>query len=336
MNPDMSDPFRTRAFWVALCASLVLAATCSSVAVAGECSTALPYPGDDATKVALAEWMANGARARGIPGELPVMGALVASGLANLRYGDADSVGFFAMRTGIWNTGRYQGFPEHPDLQLMWFIDYALTAREGQIAAGNPAYGLDPAGWGTWIADVLRPPEQYRGRYQLRLTEARELIGASCAGWPPPPAPPPAAQVPPTAPPPPIPQTAAPSVRAPVPDTSAPLVQLGGSLRQPALDRGAIVVTVRCPTERCLASATGALAIPGRTRPLLLRATPRQVASGQRVRLRLPMSLRMRRIARRALLRRSSLRATITVRVSDGAGNRTAHKRTVLVTRHPR
>jgi len=102
------------------------------------------------------------------------------------------------------------------------------------------------------------------------------------------------------------------------------------------LDRGAIVVTVRCPAERCLASATGALAIPGRTRPLLLRATPRQVASGQRVRLRLPMGPRTRRIARRALLRRSSLRATITVRVSDGAGNRTAHKRTVLVTRHPR
>jgi len=58
--------------------------------------------------------MAHGARARGIPGELPVMGALVESGLANLKWGDADSAGFFGMRVGIWNQGEYSGYPENP------------------------------------------------------------------------------------------------------------------------------------------------------------------------------------------------------------------------------
>jgi hypothetical protein len=47
--------------------------------------------------------MAYGAEVRGVPGELPVMRALVESGLKNLTYGDQDSVGFFAMRMGIWN-----------------------------------------------------------------------------------------------------------------------------------------------------------------------------------------------------------------------------------------
>src|SRR5207247_5254673 len=39
--------------------------------------------------------------------------------------------------------------------------------------------------WGDWIADVERPAEQYRGRYQLRLGEARGLLHS--AGPPEPP-----------------------------------------------------------------------------------------------------------------------------------------------------
>jgi hypothetical protein len=37
-------------------------------------------------------------------------------------------------------------------------------------------FGKDPSKWGDWIADVERPAEQYRGRYQLRLDEARSLL----------------------------------------------------------------------------------------------------------------------------------------------------------------
>jgi len=37
------------------------------------------------------------------------------------------------------------------------------TARVGTAA------GKDPSAWGEWIADVERPAEEYRGRYQSKL-----------------------------------------------------------------------------------------------------------------------------------------------------------------------
>jgi hypothetical protein len=146
------------------------------------CTSPVPYPGDDATREAIAQWMALGARARRVPGELPVMAALVASGLKNLSGGDRDEAGYFGMRIGIWNAGKYAGFADHPDLQLIWFIDQALAVWASRVAAGNLTFGNDPQRWGEWVADTLRPAEQYRGRYQLRLDEARNLIGASCTG----------------------------------------------------------------------------------------------------------------------------------------------------------
>jgi hypothetical protein len=128
--------------------------------------------------------MAHGARARGLPGELPVMASLVESGLHNIGGGDRDSVGFFQMRVEIWNTGDYAGFPDHPQLQLKWFGDQAIAVRARRIGEGDIEYGRDPSRWGEWDADVILPPAQYRGRYQLRLGEARQLIGRKCRGFP--------------------------------------------------------------------------------------------------------------------------------------------------------
>ena len=107
------------------------------------------------------------------------MGAVVESGLQNLTFGDADARGYFQMRESIWNTAATRGFPENPSLQLLWFTDYAT-----QFGARRAAQGIDnadPATWGEWVADVERPAEQYRGRYQLRLAEATELIAAGCS-----------------------------------------------------------------------------------------------------------------------------------------------------------
>jgi Ca2+-binding RTX toxin-like protein len=143
------------------------------------CSTPIAYPGDDASQEAIAGWMARGARARGLPGELPVMAALVESGLRNLQGSDRDSVGYFQMRVGIWNAGPYAGFPDNPELQLTWFVDQALAVLQQRIASGLPT---DPSAYGSWIADVERPAEEFRGRYQLRLDEARALVGTSCVG----------------------------------------------------------------------------------------------------------------------------------------------------------
>jgi hypothetical protein len=104
------------------------------------------------------------------------MAALVESNVKNLNYGDADSVGFFQMRLSIWNQGDYAGYPQNPGLQAKWFIDTALAVKRREIAAGNANFGKDASAWGEWIADVERPAEQYRGRYQLRLAEARRLL----------------------------------------------------------------------------------------------------------------------------------------------------------------
>ncbi|MEA2424415.1 MAG: hypothetical protein QOH13_825, partial [Thermoleophilaceae bacterium] len=162
-------------------AALVVAAALAAVpAGAASCSYPSAYPGDNAAKATLAAWMAGHAIEAGLPGELPVMGALVDSGLTNLKNQDSDSVGYFQMRTPIWDGGEYAGYGDRPSLQIQWFIDQALSARQRRLAAGDAAYGVDPSRWGEWVADVQRPAEQYRGRYQLRLDDARALIASGC------------------------------------------------------------------------------------------------------------------------------------------------------------
>ena len=132
------------------------------------------YPGDNASQAEFAAWMGAEAQKRGLPAELPVMASLVESNVRNLNFGDADSVGFFQMRVSIWNQGDYAGYPERPELQLKWFLDQAAAVKRQRIAAGKPVD--DPGSYGDWIADIERPAAQYRGRYQLRLDEARELL----------------------------------------------------------------------------------------------------------------------------------------------------------------
>ena len=107
------------------------------------------------------------------------MASLVESGLTNVQGGDADSVGFFQMRVGIWDQGAYAGFQADPEKQLQWFIDEAVALKEKRLSQGMTDFGQDPSKFGDWIADVERPAEEFRGRYQLRLDEARGLLTAS-------------------------------------------------------------------------------------------------------------------------------------------------------------
>ena len=131
---------------------------------------------DDPSRLAVAHWMASAAREAGLPGELPVMAALVESGLRNLPYGHADSVGLFQMRLGVWDRGAYEGYLARPELQLRWFVEHAIAVRDARRAGGDAGFGDDPASWGEWIADIERPFEAYRGRYAERLDEARALL----------------------------------------------------------------------------------------------------------------------------------------------------------------
>jgi cell wall-associated NlpC family hydrolase len=132
------------------------------------------YPGDDAGQADVAAWMAAEARSRGLPPELPVMAALTESNMKNLNYGDADSVGFFQMRSSVWDNGRYAGYADKPELQVRWFLDKALEVKQQRVAQGKSVD--DPGQYGDWIADVERPAEQYRGRYQGNYDAAHALV----------------------------------------------------------------------------------------------------------------------------------------------------------------
>ena len=131
------------------------------------------YPGDDAPKPQIAAWMAAEAKKRGLPAQLPVMASLVESNLTNVNYGDADSLGYFQMRVSIWERD-YPGFGKDPDKQLDWFLDTAEGVMKQRVERGQSID--DPNQFGEWIADIERPAEQYRGRYQLRLDEANKLL----------------------------------------------------------------------------------------------------------------------------------------------------------------
>ncbi len=135
------------------------------------------YPGDAAQPEQYAQWMAAAAQKAGLPPQLPIMAALTESGLHNLSGGDRDSMGFFQMRTSVWDQGEYAGYGQNPDLQLKWFITQALAIKEQRLARGETAFQSDPSQWGNWIADVERPQEDLRGRYQTHLDAANQLLG---------------------------------------------------------------------------------------------------------------------------------------------------------------
>ena len=103
------------------------------------------YPGDNAEPKEYAAWMAAAATKAGLPPQLPIMAALTESGMRNLSGGDRDSIGFFQMRTSIWDQGEYAGYGQNPDLQLKWFITQALAIKQQRLARGESAFVGDPA-----------------------------------------------------------------------------------------------------------------------------------------------------------------------------------------------
>ena len=265
-------------------------------AAAADCRV---YPGDYASSSAIAIWMADGAVRRGVPGELPVMGALVESGLRNAVVVGGDSVGFFQMRVGIWNQGEYAGYPDNPDLQLKWFLDQALAVKQSRVAGGDTTYGGSESRYGEWAADILRPAAEYRGRYQPRLSEARALIGAGCPG----------SVAPPTT-------GGLPDSNPPPPDTTAPSLTVA---RTSAGPRG-IVLAVRCD-EACVARARARVSVPGAARVYRVTSAPRAVGAGATARVRLRFRPGLRRALRRARADATRVSARVRLTVADAAGN---------------
>jgi hypothetical protein len=250
--------------------------------------------------------MAHGAKARVVPPELPVMGALVESGLRNLPPDGEDRAGYFRMRRSIWDHPPYAGFPSDPELQLRWFVVAALAVQTQRVDAGDTEYGKSEDSWGRWAADVLTPPEHLRGEYQPRLEEARRLIEPTCS-------------------------------------TGGVLGAGGGRAlavrfsvftTQPVVRQRGIVLRVGCPTRACLARAVVRFTLPDRRDAFASRVVRRgsrfvSLARGEASRLRIRFRPGLLRRVRRALARDVRLGARLTVGATDGAGSGVSRSRTV-------
>lgn len=286
---------------LAILGCALIATSLAASANAAVCGRAVPYPGNSATKVEYANWMANYAVVRDIPGELPVMAALVESDVKNLNYGDRDSVGFFQMRTSIWNQGEYRGYLKNPDLQMEWFTDTASKVRLQYIAAGKPDPASTSDTYGVWIADVERPAEQYRGRYQKRLEEARALVAETC-----------------------------PNLKRQDPNALRVAVTIPD--KQRSHRSGAIVAKLRCPAEPCNASANALVKLPGSRKLLRLSSDTLMLPAGKRGAVRVIVRRAVRTRLRRALSS-GSIRAQLRVTISDAQGRATSRTEKIRIVR---
>lgn len=117
-------------------------------------------------------------------------------------------------------------------------------------------------------------------------------------------------------------------------DDVAPGAELAGRLTQKLGRRVTVVVVCHSAVEDCIASAKGTLSIPGAAGVFRLGGVSGSVIpSGTRRKLRLRVPRKARGAARRALRRGQKVRAKLTVRVADAAGNTATLRRTVRVKR---
>ncbi len=176
--------------------------------------------------------------------------------------------------------------------------------RQTRLAAGRADPLSDDGQWGEWIADVERRAEQYRARYQLRLADAREMIGALCM--------PPGGD----------PSGGSPGPDAPDPsDVRAPRLALRLTQGQRPLRRRAILLRAGCPAEACAIAASGSIKLPGSKRVYRFASKPRRLASGRSTTVTLKLSKSLRRALKRAFESRGKASARVTIRAVDLAGN---------------
>jgi hypothetical protein len=169
--------------------------------------------------------------------------------------------------------------------------------RARAIAAGDAGFGTDPSRWGEWVADVQRPAEQYRGRYQLRLDESRGLILPPC-----------------------------PSGEQPAPEEIDDAVPPPLQVVRTAFRRRALLARVSCGQEPCTVTVTARLTVPaGAARVFRLRSRPADLAAGASRLVKLRFKPRLRRALRGA----RSAHARLRVLAVDAAGNATLARRGV-------
>jgi hypothetical protein len=99
-----------------------------------------------------------------------------------------------------------------------------------------------------------------------------------------------------------------------------PKLKLTAGKRQHALRKRAVRLRARCK-ERCVAIATGKVAIKGLKHGLRLKRLARALPGGKRKRLAIKLPRRTRRSVKRALARHHRVTATVTVVATDWRGS---------------
>jgi hypothetical protein len=290
-------------FFVRVVISCLVLAVGASPALADSCSYPTAYPGDDAPKAQIAAWMAGGAVQAGLPGELPVIAALVESNVANVPQGDRTTAGYFQMKVDTWNSGDYEGFPDHPQLQLQWFIDQAQKVRKAHYAKGETTFGESDTQYGEWVADIERPPEKNRSKFQPRLDEARSLIASGCSSAP-------DAQM--------------------IPDSTLPALRVKARRFQGPARTGFLSARASCGNEDCLLRAAAAVAVPGYA-PFRVSVVPRQVEQDQAIDFRLALTKRQRKLVGAAARAGECALGVIRVVAANDGGWRISASRTVFL-----
>ena len=121
------------------------------------------------------------------------------------------------------------------------------------------------------------------------------------------------------------------SMLTPGADVTPPALALAGRRTQRA--RGKITVVVRARGEALWATASGTVRVRGSRKGHRLRGVGRVlVPAGKRRTLTLRIPRRALRATRRGLRRHRSVRAVLTIRAFDAAGNSTARKRAIRLT----
>lgn len=133
--------------------------------------------------------------------------------------------------------------------------------------------------------------------------------------------------------PPPPPTQSPPATGVPPADTRRPVLRLSGRKVQRLKKKGMLSLTARAD-EAVSLSATGRAKGPRAVKKAVrLRAPARPAASNFAVQVRLKLSKKALRAAKKALARRKKVTVTVTVTAVDAAGNRALARRTIKLRR---
>ena len=114
-----------------------------------------------------------------------------------------------------------------------------------------------------------------------------------------------------------------------VSDSTPPTLSVLGK----AVKKGRVLLDVGCPTEACTARAAGRVVVPGAARAFVLPPSSAQIRMGYSARLKLQLSRKAWRVARRALSTRRKVRVRVQLTARDATGNATATQRSIRLKR---